>query len=402
MSSLRLIELGGVLVGLALLSRLAVRLKFSPIPLYLLAGLAFGEGGILPLHVSQEFIETGAEIGIVLLLLLLGLEYSAEELSATLRQSARVGALDAGLNFTPGLLAGLVLGWSLLPAVLLGGVTYISSSGIASKLLHDMRWVGNRETPIVLTILVLEDLAMALYLPAVSALALGVGPESTIIAIVVAVASVLAILFLAVRHSRAISRILFSYSDESLLLGILGVSLLVAGVLESARGSAAVGAFLVGIAISGPAADRARPLLEPLRDLFAAVFFVFVGLEVDPRTIPSVLTAAAVLAFATAATKAGSVWWSTKRAGIGVRGRWRASSVLVARGEFSIAIAALGFASGLEPRLLPLSAAYVTMLGILGPVSVRIVSALLPPPTSRRPLREGVSARAASHEPQAE
>lgn len=400
MSSIRLIELGGILVGLALLSRLAVRLKFSPIPLYLLAGLAFGQGGILPLHVSEEFIETGAEIGIVLLLLLLGLEYSAEELRITLRQSAGIGLLDAALNFTPGLLAGLLLGWDFLPAVLLGGVTYISSSGIASKLLHDMGWVGNRETPTVLTILVLEDLAMALYLPAVSALALGGGPKSTILAIVAAVASVLAILFVALRHSRAISRILFSHSDESLLLGIVGLSLIVAGLLESARGSAAVGAFLVGIAISGPAADRARPLLEPLRDLFAAVFFVFVGLEVDPRTIPSVLGAAAALAIATAATKATSAWWSAKRAGVGVRGRWRASSVLVARGEFSVAIAALGFSAGLEPRLLPTSAAYVMILGVLGPVSVRIVSTLLPSRRRQRPTRDGLPVRDVSQESQ--
>ena len=127
-----LLELGGVILGLGILGRLAGRLGLSAIPLYLLAGLAFGKGGLLPLVTASEFIEIGAEVGVILLLLLLGLEYSASELVGSLRTAAPAGLADLALNFTPGLLAGLLLGWSALAAVVLGGVTYVTSSGIVA------------------------------------------------------------------------------------------------------------------------------------------------------------------------------------------------------------------------------------------------------------------------------
>src|SRR6478672_5519583 len=103
--SLIFIELGAAVVGLALLARLASQWGFSAIPLYLLAGLAFGNGGLLPLNVSQEFVHVGAEIGVLLLLFLLGLEYSGEELGANLRSGLPAGAVDFLLNFLPGFAA---------------------------------------------------------------------------------------------------------------------------------------------------------------------------------------------------------------------------------------------------------------------------------------------------------
>jgi CPA2 family monovalent cation:H+ antiporter-2 len=142
--SLLLLELGAIIVGLALLARLAGRFGFSPIPLYLLTGLAFGRGGLLPVVTAEEFIETGAEIGVILLLLLLGLEYTGEELTRGLRTGALSGAIDLVLNAAPGLAAGLLLGWDPVSSILLAGVTYISSSGIVATLLSYLGWVGNR------------------------------------------------------------------------------------------------------------------------------------------------------------------------------------------------------------------------------------------------------------------
>ena len=80
-----LIELGLVVIGLAILARVASRWGFSAIPLYLLAGLAFGNGGLTPLNVSEGFIHIGAEIGVLLLLFMLGLEYTGGELVENLR-----------------------------------------------------------------------------------------------------------------------------------------------------------------------------------------------------------------------------------------------------------------------------------------------------------------------------
>lgn len=173
--SISFIELGGAVIALAILARVANRWGFSAIPLYLLAGLAFGDGGWMPLNVSKNFIHAGAEIGVLLLLFMLGLEYTGEQLKKTLRGGIISGILDFVLNFPPGLVTGLLLGWKPLPAVLLGGVTYISSSGVIAKILEELRRLNFPETPTVLSVLVIEDLAMAVYLPLVAVLIAGGG-----------------------------------------------------------------------------------------------------------------------------------------------------------------------------------------------------------------------------------
>ncbi len=368
------LELGAIVLGLAVLARLAHRVGLSPIPLYLLAGLAFGDGGLVPLAVSESFVGVGAEIGVLLLLFMLGLEYTADELSDSLRSGWPAGLLDGVLNATPGVVVGLVLGWSPVAVVLLGGVTYISSSGIIAKLLEDLDRLGHRETPAVLSILVVEDLAMAVYLPGVAVLLAATSTTSAVASLVVAVATVGFVLYAALRYGEPVSRAIASPSDEAVLLGTFGAVLLVAGIAQTLQVSAAIGAFLVGIALSGSVAERARTLLTPLRDLFAAVFFVFFGLQVDPAGIPPVAGLAVVLGLAAAATKVATGWWAARRLGVGARGRWRAGATLVARGEFSIVIAGLG--AGLEEALEPLTAAFVLFLAVVGPVLARAVEPL--------------------------
>jgi len=138
--------------------------------------------------------------------------------------------------------------------------------------------------------------------------------------------------------------------------------------------SAAVGAFMLGIAISGATAHNATRILEPLRDLFAAIFFVAFGLNTDPTSIPPVLGWALLLAVLTAATKMLTGIWAAKRAGIAMPGRFRAGAALIARGEFSIVIAGLAVASGAVPgELAALATAYVLIMAIVGPLAARFV-----------------------------
>lgn len=368
-----LLELGGVVLLLAVLSRIAGRFGFSPIPLYLVAGLAFGEGGVIPLVTAEEFVEAGATIGLVLLLFSLGLEYSAQDLMRSLREGAGVGGADIVLNAVPGFLAGLLLGWGLLAATVLAGVTYISSSGVVARLLDDLGWMGNRETSTVLGVLVFEDLAMAVFLPIVSILL--TGGQASEIALETALAGVLVagILVLASRYGDVLSRAIAARSDEAFLLAVLGILLVVAGSAEAVNVSAAVGAFLTGIVVSGSAASRARNLIRPLRDVFAGAFFLFFGFQVDPASIPSVAIPAVLLAAVGAATKLATGWWGARRAGVGERGRRRAGWVLVARGEFSIVIAGLAVAAGLEPKLGPLAATYVLLLAVVGPLATHLL-----------------------------
>jgi CPA2 family monovalent cation:H+ antiporter-2 len=371
-TTILLIEVGALLFALGMLGRLGRRVGLSPIPLYLLAGLAFGHGGLVPLSASEEFIQVGAEIGVILLLVMLGLEYSASELVGNLRSAAPAGLLDALLNALPGAGFALLLGWDWRAALVLAGITWVSSSGVIAKVLADLGRLGNRETPVILSVLVIEDLAMAFYLPLVTAVLAGAGLLGGLKALAVAVVTVIAVLVAAIRYGSAISAFMSVRDPEALLLSVLGLTLFVAGVAAELKVSAAVGAFLVGIALSGPVAHHASEMLSPLRDLFAAVFFVFFGLSTDPADMPPVLLPALGLAALTMLTKVLTGYLAGRRVGIALPGRLRAGLALMPRGEFSVVIAGLAVASGVEPRLAPLATAYVLITVVSGPLLARL------------------------------
>jgi CPA2 family monovalent cation:H+ antiporter-2 len=133
--------------------------------------------------------------------------------------------------------------------------------------------------------------------------------------------------------------------------------------------SSAIGAFLVGIAVSGAVAEKSKQLIGPLRDLFAAMFFFVFGLGVDPRSLIPALPFAIGLGVVTASTKILTGYLAASRTGLEKQARIRAGLELIARGEFSIVIAGLGV--GIEPRLGSLSAAYVLLMAIAGPILAR-------------------------------
>ncbi len=372
------VEIGAVALVLAALARMAGRLGVTTIPFYLLAGLAVGEGGIAPLDVSADFIELVAEIGVLLLLLTLGLEYTADELRYGLRTGLVPGFTDAVLNFTPGFAAGLLLGWDVTPAVLLGGVCWVSSSGIVAKVLSDLDRLANRETPSVLNLLVIEDLAMAVYLPVAAALVAGQGFSETVATVAVAVGAVVVILFAALRFGRHLSALLEGGTDEALLLAVFGLTLLVGGLAQAFEVSAAIGAFLVGLALSGPVQHRAGNLVGPLRDLFAAVFFLFFSFQIKPGDLLGALLPAAALAIVAVGGKLLTGWVAAGRTGVARPGRLRAGSALIARGEFSIVIASPGADLSDGANLGALAAAFVLITAITGPLAARTLDSPAP------------------------
>ena len=370
-AALAFIEIGAVVLTLAVLARLAGRVGITAVPLYLLAGLAVGKGGVVQLDVSEDFISIAAEIGVLLLLFSLGLEYSESELRDGLRSGVPPGLLDMFSNALPGVALGLILGWDPLAAILLGGITWISSSGVVSKLLADLGRLGNRETPAVLNLLVIEDLAMAVYLPVVAALIVGGSLATTAGSVGIALVVVIVMLLLALRFGRPLSNLLAGGSDESFLLAVFGITLLVAGLAQQVDVSGAIGAFLVGLALTGQAEERAARLVFPLRDLFAATFFIFFSFQIDPSDLYRNALPALLLAVVTAFTKIVTGWYAAKRVGAGGRGRLRAGTALIARGEFSIVIAALGAELVNGPELGALAAGYVLITAIIGPLAAK-------------------------------
>lgn len=364
-----LLQLGTILTVLALLGGIVRRFALSPIPVYLLAGLALGNGGVAPVAAASEFISTGAPIGVVLLLLTLGLEFSAPEFASSLRHHLPSAAVDIVLNATPGALAGWLLGLNGIGILAMAGVTYVSSSGLIARLLEDLHRMGNRETPAVLAVLVLEDFAMAAYLPLFAVLASGDAWYLAVGGMVVAVAAFWVAFAASYRWGHHFGRLMGHPDSEQLLLRVLGITLIVAALAEKVHASAAVGAFLVGLTLTGDTADRARKVFGPLRDLFAAVFFLGMGVSVDPQHLLPALSMAIALAAVTGATKVATGMFAARREGAAWRGQLRAGITLIARAEFSLII--IGLVGTSRPEVDALATSYVFVVATVGPVLAR-------------------------------
>jgi len=364
-----LLELGVILTVLTVLGSIARRFALSPIPLYLVAGLALGDGGVAQIPAAREFVSTGASIGVVLLLLTLGLEFSISEFASSMRRHLPSAAVDLVLNATPGAIAGWLLGLSPIGILAMAGITFISSSGIVARLLNDLRRLGNRESPAVLSVLVLEDFAMAAYLPMLAVLAAGGEWWEALLWMAVALTALGAAFGASYRWGHHVGRLISHPDDEQLLLRILGLTLIVAALAEHLHASAAVGAFLVGLTLTGPTADRARSVLIPLRDLFGAVFFVAIGLSVNPAHLLPMLPVAGALAAVTALTKIATGAYAARRDRVARPGQLRAGTALIARGEFSLVI--IGLTGTTVESIGAVATPYVFVLASLGPLLTR-------------------------------
>lgn len=367
-----LLELGLLFVAAAIIGRLARRIGLSAVPFYLLGGLFLGEGSPIALGASERFIEVGGTIGVVLLLFFLGLEYTAEELVTNLRANRFGGALDL-INMVPGMAAALLLGWGPIAALVMGGVTYSSSSGIIAKLLADLGRMGNRETPVILSILVIEDLVMALYLPILAGVVVGGTVGAITIKATLGIAVVVAVIAVTHRFGGRISQVIYSRTAEVFLFSLMGVTMVVAGSAELLGISAGVGAFLVGVAVSGHVQQGAQELMAPLRDMFAAAFFIFFTFQIDPSTLPPALVPAVLLGIVSIGGKLVTGALAARKAGLGVPARCRAGFALTARGEFSIVIAGIAVAAGVDQALGAVTATYVLLLAVAAPVMVRFL-----------------------------
>ena len=363
------LEFGCLLLGLGLLARVADRLAISAVPLYLLAGLFFGEGGLVGIAASDDFVRAIAELGVVILLLLLGLEYRAESLLDGAKSGMLTAVTDLVLNAAPGAVMALLFGWGPVGAVALGGVTYVSSSGIISQLLKDFGWQQQPETPKVIRLLITEDLVMAPYLPILTVMLTGVGLTTGLLTVGAALIVVAAVIAVGILSSHSGARLLSPTDPVSLLLIVFGAAITAAGLAGVVGFSPAVAAFLVGLLLRGEVAAAARRRLDPLRDMLAAVFFAYFGLTTDPGEIPAVMLPAALLTVVTMGTK-----FLTARTfgGLDSESKYRAGALLSTRGEFSVVIAGLTAVSGaLPPTFHALAATYVIFTAAIAPFLAR-------------------------------
>jgi CPA2 family monovalent cation:H+ antiporter-2 len=375
-SILTLIELGAMLLGLGITAFIAHRLKFSVVPFYLLIGLFLGKGGVFPVELSEDFLNTGAQLGAIALLLMLGLEYSGRELIGAFMERRSVGIVDILANFVPGAIIGLLLGWGVLGALVLGGITFVSSSGIAAQLIKDTGWRQSELAKRVTSVLVFEDIMLAPYLPLLTAVVLNLGVIAGVVSISIALTITGVVLLIATREQNALAKVVSINSPGGLLLTVFGSALLAAGVAESVGFSSAVAAFLVGLLLTGEVAAAARLRLSPLRDLFAAIFFVFFGLAIDPSAVWAALPLGALLAVLGAAGKLATGWATTR--GMTDQLSWlRAAAFLTPRGEFSLVIAGIASVAWFGENLAAITLSYVLVTTVISSVALKFLSSKL-------------------------
>jgi CPA2 family monovalent cation:H+ antiporter-2 len=365
-----LAEVGGALLVLGLIAFLANRLKFSVVPFYLVLGLAMGEGGLIPVSLSEDFLNTGAQIGAIMLLLLLGLEYSSYDLAKAFTERKSAGFVDVVANATPGFVLGLLLGWGMPGALALAGITYVSSSGIAAQLIKEMGFRKSEVSKRAIGVLVFEDLALAPYLPLLTSVVVGVSALSGLITVGLALAITGLVILLAFKGTGKLFKVLDPNEPGGLLLTVFGAALLAAGLADLIGFSGVVAAFLIGLLLTGEVAETARARLVPLRDLFAAIFFLFFGITTNPADILPVLPLALLLTLLGVAGKYVVGWWVTKDMGDNLS-TWRATGFLIPRGEFSMVIAALAAPVVVGVQLQALTLTYVILTALVASFVLR-------------------------------
>ncbi|MFC7255427.1 cation:proton antiporter [Haloplanus litoreus] len=336
--------------AIGVVGALAARAGLSPIPLYILAGIVLNEfvlGRVgLPAVSAGEFVTVGAELGIVFLLFFLGLEFNLDRLLADRTRIGAAGAADFVVNFGVGLGLGHLLFGGVLPALLVAGIVYISSSAVITKSLLDLGWIANPESAPLLGVLVFEDLVIAVYLAVVSALVIGGGTVGTAARSVgIALGFILLLVVLAALGTSFLERLLDTPSTEYFVLRAVAVTVLLAGAALAVGVSEAVAAFFVGMAFSATSyVHDLEASLSSLRDTFAAVFFFWIGLVTDPFLVFQALDVVAVVVAVTVPTKLLSGFYGGRVYDLDDRRSLRVGLAMVTRGEFSLIVAAVALA----------------------------------------------------------
>jgi K+:H+ antiporter subunit KhtU len=246
----------------------------------------------------------------------------------------------------------------------------ISSSAIVTKLVVELHRLDNRETPMILGIIVVEDVFLALFLALLQPiLDRTAGALDAVLQFGRAAGFLLLLLLIARYGAAVVGRLVGSDDDELLTVLFVGLAILIAGVAAEMGVSEAIGAFMVGIILGETApAPRIKHLVLPRRDAFGAVFFFAFGLTIDPADLGGVAGPVAVAVVLTLAVNLAAGALAARVYRFGRFEAVTAGLTLVGRGEFSLIVASFALASGLDERIGPFVAFYVLVLAVAGPL----------------------------------
>ena len=318
---------------------------------YILAGLLVGPHVPFPLVADDEIIRGLSELGVILLLFTIGLEFTVEKLLRVGAAAAIVAAVEVSIQIILGDLAGRIFGWSPRESLFAGAVVAISSTTIIAKAFAELR-IGGRLRELVLSILIVEDLIAILLLAALTTLSAGrlsaaeLGITAGRLALFLGCVVVAGLLII----PRLVRAILKLDRPETTAVASVGICFAFALLAQRFGYSVALGAFLAGTLVAeSQHGVSIEHLLQPVRDLFAAVFFVSVGMLIDPRLVRQHWAAILVLSAVVIAGKTVGVSIPAFLTGAGIRTSVAASMSLAQIGEFSFIIAAVGTSTRIVP-----------------------------------------------------
>lgn len=379
METYLLLKIGVMFAVLAAVGVIASKMKQSVIPFYLLAGISVGPYGLgrtsIPHIPNTEFIQISAELGIVFLLFFLGLEFNLDRLIEGRKKIGKAGILDFGVNFGAGFFLGFWLFGGLLEAVLIAGIVYMSSSAIITKSLIDLGWIANDEAEPMLGTLIFEDVFIAIYLAIMSSLLFkGGGWREAVGSMGIALGFLLSLLILVHFGTKYFEKMVETDSNEFMILRLVGTAVLIGGAGLALGVSEAVAGFFVGMAFSSTSyVEDIEKLMEPFRDVFAAVFFFWIGLVTDPLLFLGTGSVILLLVLFTTPTKLVSGFLSGKVYALSRIRSLRVGVGMTTRGEFSLIIASLALmVSGVSisergaQNVYASTVGYVLVMSILG------------------------------------
>lgn len=349
---------------------------------YLLAGIMVGPGsGLLPLGIDPADIIAFADLGVIFLLLFIGMEFDLRLLRSIGAPAVLIGTFEVAALLGIGFVVGTAMGLDEVSAIYLGALIAISSTAVTIKILSELKLLEDRATKLVIGILVIEDFAAVIILSSLSGTSTAaLQPSQIFTVIILVIAFFFGTIFVGTQViPRAFHRLERLGSEEVLLIAALGLCFGVAVLAVVLGFSPAMGAFLAGVVIGESGVlDAIRPRFEPIRDLFAAVFFVSVGMLIIPAQFITLLAPIALVTAVFIFGKVAAAGGMTFLLGYGGRDSLAVGTRLARTGEFSFIIANVGARPGglMNPLLYPLIAGVTLITTFIGPTLVRRTPAL--------------------------
>jgi len=370
-------DLAVVMVVAGVVTVLFHRLKQPVVLGYILAGFIIGPHSPPATLIHDEgTINTLAELGVILLMFSLGLEFSLGKLKRVGTTALLAALMEIFAMGWVGYEVGQAFGWGRIDSLFLGAMLSMSSTTIIIKVLNELGLTKLPSSQLIFGILIVEDILGIAMIALLSGIAmtgtLSIGAVGiTLGKLGIFLAVVLVIGLLAV--PRLLSYVAKFRSNEMLLVAVLGLCFGVSLLATKLGYSVALGAFVIGAVVAEcREIHRIEALIEPVRDMFSAVFFVAIGLLIDPRMLlehwgPIVaITAAVVLCKIIACS------FGTFLGGHDTRTSLRVGMSVAQIGEFSFIIASLGVSLNVTSKFLyPVAVAVSAITTLLTPYLIR-------------------------------